>query len=140
MWKLITAIVHVVIHTWTVMETGVTGSVSFTGQNPTLGTLTRAAEAQTPQIHNTRKTLETPKLFCQPTFIVEPTQTGFASAILGPDDFKALPGERVKDGVRAALGHHGPAGITQQSSTVSTDLYDTARCFYLLEVNTTRCL
>lgn len=37
---------HVFIHTWTEMETGVTGCVSLTGQNPTLGTLTRAAESQ----------------------------------------------------------------------------------------------
>lgn len=49
------------------METGVTGCVSLTGQNPTLGTLTRAAEAQTPHIHDTGMTLETHKLFCKPT-------------------------------------------------------------------------
>lgn len=32
--------------TWTVTDTGVTGCVSLTGDKPTLGTFTRAVEAQ----------------------------------------------------------------------------------------------
>lgn len=48
------------------METGVTGCVSLTGQKPTLGTLTRAAEPQTPQTHDTGTKLETQELFCKP--------------------------------------------------------------------------